>query len=217
MNGDGQNVDWAARCVERQVGRWILGESTQYLIMVLHLCPDSPTIPCTTVVVGQSRVWSDCVCLREREREREGRGERGLVCGACVCARVSMILIQETDNEWKKTHRALQAGDTQWWCECKIVMHLFIDLCYVMTAAKSTQICDSHAHFTRERHNTEQHKTRNTRRLSIIFWYTQHLLHVSPSVLGEGSLLCGSSWGFFHFFPVKGFFWGSFSSSDSRV
>ncbi len=30
------------------------------------------------------------------------------------------------------------------------------------------------------------------------------------SVLGEGSLLSCSSWGFFHFFPVKGFFGGVF-------
>ena len=31
------------------------------------------------------------------------------------------------------------------------------------------------------------------------------------SVLGEGSLLCGSSWGFFHLLSLlKGFFWGKF-------
>ncbi len=37
------------------------------------------------------------------------------------------------------------------------------------------------------------------------------------SVREEGSFLCCSSWDFFHFFPVKGFFGGSFFSSESRV
>lgn len=50
-------------------------------------------IPSTTVVNGQSGVWSKCVCL-----EKDGGRE-----GLCVCVRTkeSMTLIQETDNKWR--------------------------------------------------------------------------------------------------------------------